>query len=594
MSASFTALIDLPARPGEPQRLRLAFHAPRAWLVARSPGEVKPLLDAAEAHAHAGRWCVGYVRYESAGAFDAALVTHSAQGPLACFAVFDTAEDWPVEADAGHAFDAWQQPLADAQFADDVQRIRDWIAAGDVYQVNHTTRLQSRLSGDPLAAFRALHRGQPKGYGVYLAHEATHVLSVSPELFFDWRDGFITTQPMKGTAARGSTPAADEQAAAALASSEKERAENLMIVDLLRNDLSRIATLGSVRVPALFELHALPTVWQMTSTVTAHTRDGTTLAQVFGALFPCGSVTGAPKVRAMQLIHTLEPTPRGVYCGAVGVLQPGGAATFNVAIRTVELTPQSPGHWQAACGVGSAITADSQSDAEAAEWRHKRRFLERAARPFELLESLRMQDGQIWLLDEHLQRLRRGAAHFGHALDETHVLTTLAQLVTAHPHGTFKLRLLVDAFGTVRGEAAPLQPTATPLRTSLARSPIDSHDEFLRHKTTRRDAYAAFAPDAGCFDTLLWNAAGELTEFCNGNLALCMEGRWLTPALDAGLLPGSYRARLLAHGVLHESRLVLGDLQRAEAGAFFNSVRGWLPLDLSALRCDMTTPRAQE
>ena len=581
----FTALVDIPAQPGAPQqRLRRAFRTPREWLVAQSPGDVKPVLDAAEAHARGGRWCVGCLRYEAAAAFDPALATHSAQGPLACFAVFDTAEDWPADTGEPHAFEPWQQPLGDDEFAHDVQRIRDWIAAGDVYQVNHTTRLRSTLRGDALAAFRALHRGQPKGYGVYLAHEATRVLSVSPELFFDWRDGFVTTQPMKGTAARGGTPAEDEAAAAALKASEKERAENLMIVDLLRNDLSRIATLGSVRVPALFDLQALPTVWQMTSTVTATTRPGTTLAQVFGALFPCGSVTGAPKVRAMQLIRALEPTPRGVYCGAVGVLQPGGAATFNVPIRTVELAPQPDGSWQAVCGVGSAITADSQTSAEADEWRHKQRFLDRAARPFELLESLRLQDGQVWLLDEHLERLRRGAAHFGHMLNETHVLTTLAELATAHPLGTYKLRLLVDAFGAVRGEAAPLQPSVVPLRTSLARMPIDARNEFLRHKTTRREAYAAFAPPAGCFDTLLWNTAGELTEFVNGNLALCLGGRWLTPAAAAGLLPGTYRERLLARGALHEARLTLDELRQADAGAFFNSVRGWLPLDLEALR----------
>jgi para-aminobenzoate synthetase/4-amino-4-deoxychorismate lyase len=586
MSApQFTALIDVPAQPAAPQqRLRRAFRTPREWLVARSPGDVKPVLDAAEAHALGGRWCVGYVRYEAAAAFDPALVTHGAQGPLACFAVFDSVEDWPADGGDAHAFDPWQQTLGDEQFARDVERIRDWIAAGDVYQVNHTTRLRSRLRGDALAAFRALHRGQPRGYGVYLAHEGAQVLSVSPELFFDWRDGFVTTQPMKGTAARGGTPAEDEAAAATLKASEKERAENLMIVDLLRNDLSRVATLGSVRVPALFDLQALPTVWQMTSTVTATTHPGTTLAQLFGALFPCGSVTGAPKVRAMQLIRALEPTPRGVYCGAVGVLQPGGTATFNVAIRTVELTREPGDAWQAACGVGSAITADSQVAAEADEWRHKQRFLERAAVPFELLESLRLQDGQVWLLDEHLERLRRGAAHFGHALNETHVLTTLAELATAHPRGAHKLRLLVDAFGAVRGEAAPLQPGAVPLRTRLARTPIDARSEFLRHKTTRREAYAAFAPPAGCFDTLLWNTEGELTEFVNGNLALCLRGRWLTPAAAAGLLPGTYRARLLAQGVLQEARLTRDDLRQAEAGAFFNSVRGWLPLDLGALR----------
>ena len=292
---------------------------------------------------------MGYVRYETAPAFDPALITHAADGPLVCFAVFDEAMPWPTlrpdQHEAPHSTADWHDSLTRADFERNVERIHEWIRDGEVYQINYTTQLRSQLSGDALAYFHALHRSQPGGYGVYLDTRqgiqdapGERVLSVSPELFFDWRAGSITTQPMKGTASRGLDPAADKNAAERLRHSEKERAENLMIVDLLRNDLARIAQTGSVEVPALFELHALPTVWQMTSTVRATPRAGLSLSDVFAALFPCGSVTGAPKVRAMHQIAQLESEPRGVYCGAVGVLAPGGRATFNVPIRTVTIS----------------------------------------------------------------------------------------------------------------------------------------------------------------------------------------------------------------------------------------------------------------
>ncbi|MBV6305378.1 aminodeoxychorismate synthase component I [Candidimonas humi] len=374
--------IDFP-NPRDPAaaRLRRRFGAPSAVLAAHRADDVVPLLNAAEQAARAGHWCVGWLRYEAAQAFDAAFADalHEVpQGePLAWFGVHEQAEDWPEKdstaTDAPPA--VWQPGIERAAFDAAVAAIQEGIAAGDCYQVNLTTQLAGSLQGDASALFAALHKAQPSGYVAAIDSGAQQVLSVSPELFFDWDGARILTRPMKGTAPRGATPDEDAARADAMRASPKERAENVMIVDLLRNDLSRIALPHSVRVPRLFHAEPLPTVWQMTSDVEAITRPGTRLADVFDALFPCGSVTGAPKRQAMRWIRQLEPGPRGVYCGAVGVLRPartpGGVhATFNVPIRTVAVRGT-----ELRCGIGSGITSSSSAEAEWQEWRHKRAFL---------------------------------------------------------------------------------------------------------------------------------------------------------------------------------------------------------------------------
>lgn len=607
-----TARVDFPPEaPGRPRR-QLTLHQPLRWLVAHDPSQVAGLLDAAHELARDGHWLVGWVAYEAAPGLDACLPVKALPPgqPYAVWAVFeaDQVEPQPGQSASGRrsstdsvslpatsapwSADDWTCDLEEAQATDRIERIRRLIEAGEVYQVNLTSRLRSPFEGGPEAIepfFDALRRSQPQGYGLMLDARAACrgpgvVLSVSPELFFDWDGEVITTRPMKGTAARGSDPEADQRAADHLRASSKERAENLMIVDLLRNDLSRIAEVGSVKVPSLFDLEALPTVWQMTSTITARSRQGLKLSEAFAALFPCGSVTGAPKRQAMHHIARLETGPRGVYCGAVGLMSPGGRVTLNVPIRTVLLhTPPPPAPWSAHCGIGSGITLDAQPDAEWREWQVKRGFLERASRPFELLESMRLDDGQLMRLDAHLARLRAAAEHFGHRLDEAAVLQALNQLAAAHPTGVHKVRLRVAADGQVHAEAAALpQPAATPPCVRLADRPMPAADDFIRHKTTRRQAYAPFAPSAGSFDTLLFNAAGELTEFTIGNLALKLDDRWWTPPAASGLLPGVMRAELLSQGLLRERVLTLGDLERAQGIALINSVRGWIDVTLTS------------
>jgi para-aminobenzoate synthetase/4-amino-4-deoxychorismate lyase len=582
-------------------RLRHAFGTPRTVLVAHALAEVCPVLDAVQAAAREGRWCVGYVRYEAAPAFDAALAVHAPDGPLAWFAVYEEALPWPDDAHTGAAQVQWTETCPRPAFGAAMDQIQRAIAAGELYQVNFTAPLLGQWVGQPpegaaQALFAALQRAQPGGYAAFLDTGSTgggQVLSVSPELFFDWSDGQdgqdgheggqILARPMKGTAARGATPERDAAQAQALRASPKERAENVMIVDLLRNDISRIAEPFSVQVPALFHTQALPTVWQMTSDVQARTRPGTTLAGVFAALFPCGSVTGAPKVRAMQTIRTLEPQPRGLYCGAIGVVRPGAQghgirATFNVPIRTVAVQAG-----RLRCGIGSGITSGAVPDAEWQEWRNKRQFLDRASQSFDLLETLAMHGGQLRHAAEHLQRLASAAAHFGTPWDAAQVQQCLDRLAQAHPHGLLRVRLLLDAQGRASAQAFAMDTSPALVRLQLADRPLmEAHGEFVRFKTTRRAHYDVFTPtQPGVFDTVLWNAEGEITECTRGNLAMRIDGRWVTPPLACGLLPGVGRALALRDGRLAERVVRVDEVARVQDWAFLNSLRGWIAAGLA-------------
>jgi para-aminobenzoate synthetase/4-amino-4-deoxychorismate lyase len=579
-------LIDFAEPRGDgATRLRVAFGAPSRVLVARTAEEVKPVLEAVQALSREGRWCVGCLRYEAAAAFDPAFAVHAGEEPLAWFGVHDAAVPWPDAAAGPLPPVDWQAGLSRAGFDRNIEAIHRAIANGELYQLNYTAPLRAEFRGDARDWFMALRKAQPNGYAAFIDTGDEQVLSVSPELFFDWQGERILARPMKGTAPRGATTAEDEAMAQRLRTVPKERAENVMIVDLIRNDLSRIAQPFSVRVPRLFHTEALPTVWQMTSDVEAKVRDGVSLVDVFSALFPCGSITGAPKVSAMRMIRALEPEARGVYCGAVGVVRPGGHATFNVPIRTVTLRGT-----QARCGIGSGITADAQADAEWDEWRHKRAFLGQGPSPvssaamdsFELLETLALVDGGLRDAPAHLARMQKAAAHFGHAWREAAATACLHRLADAHPTGTWRVRLLLDAQGQPRAEAFAMDAPPSRVQLQLAsRAFAEADSEFSRFKTTRRAHYEAFAPTApGVFDTLLWNRQGEITECTRGNIALLLDGRWVTPPLHCGLLDGIGRARRLGSGQLAEAVVRVDDLPRVQALAFVNSLRGWLDADL--------------
>ncbi len=569
------------------ERLRHAFTAPLAIHVATRIEDVAAVLDAVSLASACGHWCVGFLAHEAAPAFDSALVVQSnkmADRPLAWFAEFAAPESPREQGRAADAYRVgeWNSDIDHVAFRDKVESVRSDIRDGRFYQVNLTTRLEAEFSGDTFAFYRALQSVQPNGYHAYIDTGDAQLLSVSPELFFTLHDGKVTTQPMKGTAPRGDTPEADERIAWELTHSEKERAENLMIVDLLRNDLSRIAQPNSVDVTALFALQPLPSVWQMTSTIDAKLREGLGLADVFRALFPCGSVTGAPKVEAMHAIRDLETMPRGAYCGAIGYVAPAldghVRACFNVGIRSVWIE-----RGRAVCGVGGGITWDSTAEGEWAEVIYKSRFAKRASRTFELLETLRLEEGAFALLDRHIARLENSARHFRFVFDRSRALRELDSLATYQPQGVWRARLLLDRDGSVRAEATALDETPANASFRLADSPISSADEFLLHKTTRREIYDQHAPQGQlAFDTLLWNERGELTEFTRANLVLELDGVLWTPPVSCGLLNGTLRDELVAWGVLQERVLRREDLARADEIWWLNGLRGWVNVDLPA------------
>lgn len=571
------------ASPDCGEAWRYGFDEAIAVLQAQQLDQVRPVLDAVHAHAQAGRWCVGYVAFEAAPAFDDAFVVHASTSPLAWFAVFDQAQPFPthVGSDAPSPLAHWPIPhshTARTAFDADMVHIHQAIAAGEFYQVNYTRAWKGRLlRGSSWAYFNALRCAQPGGYAAYLDTGAQQVLSVSPELFFDWDGARLLCRPMKGTAPRGDTPQSDAAQAHALRTSPKEQAENVMIVDLIRNDVSRIAQPFSVKVPRLFHLEALPSVWQMTSDVCAHTRAGLTWVDAFAALFPCGSVTGAPKVQAMKAIHALEPEARGVYCGAIGVVRPGGAARFSVAIRTVTVQANS-----LRCGIGSGITASATAEGEWREWQHKRLFVLRASEPFDLLETFALDNGSVRHAADHWARLSRAAAHFGWvwgASEQAALAQQVQALQETHSSGRWRVRCLVNADGQARLEAFALDASPSSVRLAWARQAlIQADSEFVCHKTTRRAHYEALTIQSPhIFDTLLYSTAGEVTECVRGNIAACIDGRWVTPPLQCGLLPGVGRAVALREGRLVEAVIRRDALEGVTAWAFLNSLRGWLP-----------------
>ncbi|MBU1237314.1 MAG: chorismate-binding protein [Gammaproteobacteria bacterium] len=578
--------IDLPVL-GDEDGNALAFSGPVEMLHASRAEEVNGVLTRAEQLAATGHWLVGFVAYEAASAFDAALVAHERADalPLAAFAVFDSTTVPRQRAEC--MWGNWRDSTAAETFDTTVAAIEADIADGRFYQVNYTTRLRAPLLGDAAALFDALRVSQPGAYSAYLEFGRWRVCSVSPELFFHWRPAKggaggvsprLTLRPMKGTAPRDADPECDRINAKRLSVSEKDRAENLMIVDLLRNDASRVAELGSVAVTSLFDTEPWETVWQMTSTVECRTRPDVRLADLFGALFPCGSVTGAPKAEAMRAIRELEPAPRGVYCGAIGVVMPGGEARFNVGIRTVVVDAE---RHLAECGIGSGIVADSSIAGEREEWRVKERFLRQACPDYELLETLLWRRGRFWLLAEHLARLERSAVALGFDFAREAILAKLEEAARGFDGGRWRMRLRLAMDGAVAIDAEPIIRKRGEVFCGLAKRPVDSANPWLRHKTTRRGIYDALAiPDL--FDTLLFNERGEATEFTRGNLVVRRGGRLLTPALDCGLLPGAFRAALLARGSIREAAMSVAEVESADAIWFVNSVRGALPVRLAS------------
>jgi para-aminobenzoate synthetase / 4-amino-4-deoxychorismate lyase len=599
-SADCFALLDDSSADDAQRRSRL-YRDHVGTLHCHAAGDLPVLLDALQQALRQGRHAVALLSYELGAAMHG-VAPHANTQSMAQILLFSQSELLsPAEVDAWLQAqceaDVDRKPagianvqanVSAAEFAAAINQIHTYLEAGDTYQVNYTYRLRFDAYGSACALYRRLRARQPVPYGALLAlPDGGTVLSLSPELFVRHTQGLLTARPMKGTAAASGDSRQDAARAHALALDPKNRAENLMIVDLLRNDLGRIAVSGSVQVPALFEVQRFSSVLQMTSTVQARLREEATLNDILQAIYPCGSITGAPKRRTMQIIRELEPAPRGWYTGAIGWFDPVPAGQtigdfcLSVPIRTLVLQPSQPdGIRPGEMGVGAGIVHDSMAFDEYAECQLKARFLTGLPHDFTLFETMQAtpQHG-CRNLERHLQRLRRSASYFGFAYDEMRVRQALDACCAALAPGAHRLRLALEQDGTLDVQTAPLTPLAEPVRLLLATQHTTANDIFLRHKSSIRQQYDAgwrAAEAQGAFDMLFCNERGELTEGGRSNLFIQLDGRWFTPPLSAGVLPGIMREVLLADPAwaASERTLTLDDLRAAQQVVVCNALRG--------------------
>lgn len=595
MSATPQVILD-DARTGR----ATVFEHPSGIFSAREPSEVPATLAAMQRSIDTGHYLAGYFSYELGYLLEprlAALLPRQRALPLLWFGQFDAP---PLQLDGDAALALWPDtrvyatPLSyewdcaayRARFAA-VQRA---IRAGDTYEVNLSLRARFQLTGSARAWYGRLRQQARARWGAFIDDGEREVLSLSPELFFTIdQDGSVTMRPMKGTAPRGPDAANDAALRGALHSDAKNRAENLMIVDLIRNDLGRIAATGSVKATALFQIESFPTLHQMTSTVRATLRPHTTVATLLRALYPCGSVTGAPKIRAMQLIRELETSPRGAYCGAIGMFAPDGSARCNVAIRTLTLHAGV-----GELGIGGAVVSDSRADDEYAECQLKARFYAQARCPLTLLETLPYVRGTWPRRDRHVQRMQRSARALGIPFDVAQAERALDAAVAADAARDRRVRLVLQEDGCVQVDLQPLPPAASCLRYIISPARIRSDDPLNQHKTDWRERFTqalAGAHARGADEAILLNEREEVVEGTYTNVFVERAGQLYTPPLASGALPGCLRAELLAEGRCSEATLTAADLARADRVLLGNSLRGLLAT--SAMDAGDTLPRAR-
>jgi len=570
------------------------YENPVGVIEARAPSEVPGCLRALDAALANGLHVAGYMGYEASYSLEPRLralaPSHNSPLPLLRFYTFED----PIQFDPrfvdeailggrrqGHVLSALAGDLSRSDYVTRIEKTLELIRAGDIYQANFTFPLRGHLQGDALSLYAALRVAQPVAYGAFLRMEEADILSLSPELFVARRGDELITRPMKGTAARATNAAEDPDARRRLQSDPKERAENLMIVDLLRNDLSRVCNPGSVSVPNLFDVETYPSLHTMVSDVTGVARGGVKVSDILQAMFPCGSVTGAPKIRAMEVIADLEGSPRGAYTGSIGYMTPDGDFQFNVAIRT--LTAFADG--TIVYPVGGGIVADSHPQKEYDECLLKSQLLNKEVEPFDLIETIGWSpDKDFTLLELHLNRLLDSAEFYGRPVTQTDVMAQLNQaILRAGSAAKLKVRLTLDANGRINVTTAPLDQLgkAAALNFVLSETSVDSADPQLRHKTTHRKVYTeelSWQRElTGCDEVVFLNQYDELTEGTWTNLFVKEDGIFLTPPVSCGLLPGVLREYMLNSSTAREAVLTVNDLRAAKKIYLGNSVRGLMP-----------------
>ena len=556
---------------------RYTFTQPIKELKTRDLAEVADLLAQVESYQEQGYYVVGYVSYEAAPAFEEKLAVYKA--PLLAeyllyFTVHDRVETSPIpltyeEVDLPSK---WQEETSATDYEKAIAQIHHHLRQGDTYQVNYTVQLKQELSSNPFATYNRMVVEQEAGYNAYVEHDEMTVISMSPELFFEQNDRELTTRPMKGTTQRGLTDQEDLEQASWLEQDPKNRSENMMIVDLLRNDMNRISEVGSEHVERLCQVEQYSTVWQMTSTIKSQLRPDVELVEIFRSLFPCGSITGAPKIATMEIIKNLEPQPRGVYCGTIGLLLPNGRRIFNVAIRTIQLH-----QGQTIYGVGGGITWDSTWESEYREVHQKAAVLYRKQPRFQLITTGKISQKQLLFEDQHLERLTKASRYFAYPFDPKKLRQKIEEeCQVCDVNQDYRLRIGLSKSGEIelsRQILAPLSPSFCKARLCLQEA--DLNQSFTYFKTTHRPHLSL-----GEQEIIYHNVVGELLETSIGNLVLKINGKLYTPPISLGILPGIYRQHLLERGQVEEKVLTLADLNQAEAIYGCNAVRGLYELEV--------------
>ena len=556
--------------------LRHLFTNPIKELKTRDIDQIEALLREVEAYQEAGFYAVGYVSYEAAPAFEKKLAVHPAplMGEyLLYFTIHQEVETLPFPEDY-EAVDLpanWKEEVEAPAYQEAIKTIHHHIRQGDTYQVNYTVQLSQELKSDPLAIYNRLVVEQKAHYNAFIQHDDVSILSISPELFFEQDDRLLTTRPMKGTTRRGLTNQADLKEASWLEADPKNRAENMMIVDLLRNDMNRISEIGSEQVTRLCQVEQYSTVWQMTSTIESRLRPEVDLVQAFQALFPCGSITGAPKISTMEIIQNTELAPRGVYCGTIGILLPKGKRIFNVAIRTLQMQGT-----KAIYGVGGGITWDSKWEGEYQETKQKSAVLYRQEPRFELLTTGRIHQGELTFLEQHLTRLREASRYFAYPYNEPKLLNKLQeQLAHVDPSLDYRCRIALQRNGTIQLTITELTDLpASYLQAQLTEQKLDLATPFTYFKTSQRDHL-----NQSDHEQIFHLPDGTLLETTIGNLVLEIEGQLYTPPAHLPLLDGIYRRHLLETQQVEEKLLTLNDLTDADRIYACNALRGLYELD---------------
>jgi len=540
--------------------------------------ELIPALEEVDSQVNqCNRFAAGFLSYEAAPAFDPVLKTHNLQDfPLMCFGVFDRPRvvQLPLIADQKNEKLLWRPDTDRHNYDDDIRAIKYLIRQGWTYQVNYTFRMHAQARVQPMELFRQMVQSRQARYGAYIDTDKYAICSASPELFFNLEGNTITCMPMKGTAPRGKTLPEDESIRLNLQNSQKDCAENVMIVDMIRNDLSKVCEYGSVKTPELFRIEKYSTIWQMVSRVRGKKNAG--LSDIFSALFPCASITGAPKVKTMSIIRDLEKSPRKIYTGTIGFLQPKRRAQFNVSIRTILIDKEKD---ILEYGVGSGIVWDSTAENEYQECLLKSKILNAVYPEFELFETMRVDDDQeIFLLDYHLKRLQNSAFYFDYLFDHNAIQARLDHFLKKMDDSKRILRLLLNEKGKIKIESQSL-PKITEnsiVNIRLAKFPVDKEDIFLYHKTTSRDVYEQAKRDfPECDDVVLWNDDNDITESTIANIVIKENDFYYTPPVNCGLLNGTYRQWLIDNGKLNEKVITVEHLRNCSEIYLINSVREW-------------------